>query len=102
MFGLYIGLGFLYFVLTLSFQRVSVRTKVPARGQLDKRLKHVCTRQCISKYSRNQGQQLDYTSACIACWSLGRFEFALEVGLVVSHTGVDSSPFHVAFEHTRF
>ena len=48
----------------------------------------------------NQGQQLDYISACIACWSLGRFEFALEVGLVVSHIGVDSSTFHVAFEHT--
>ena len=48
--------------------------------------------------------QSDLFSAHIACgcWGHVVLVFAFGVDLVVSHIGVDSSTFHVAFEHTWF
>ena len=56
-----------------------------------------------STHRGNQGHQSDLTSACIACWPLGRFVclFSFEVGLVESHIGCVRT-FVVASEQTAF
>ena len=79
---------------------------MPARGKQQTRDTYMlhAHRSDLAKTRGNQGHQSYLTSACIACWSLGRFVlvFAFEVGLVESHSGVVSSTFVVAFEHTLF